>query len=155
MNSAPLLLDHYFVTEIKLVAHSNYDTKKHHKYHIDNLRSDVKFLTNEKYPNVWQVPLTLKYIPQAGENVPYTFTINIIGFFEVDEKWPKAKIGSLVRINAPAILYSAAREIVASLSGRGPWGSVLLPSVNFIPKAALKRKRPMRRKRTSVDAGSK
>ena len=91
---------------------------------------------SKKYPDVWQVPLNLKYAPRAEENVPYSFTINIVGFFKVDPKWSKDKIEPLVHINAPAVLYSASRELISIMTGRGPWGPILLPSVNFIPTSA-------------------
>lgn len=150
MNIAPLVLKHSFITEFHLVTRQDYDPKKGHKYNMKNLQSDVKYLTSKKHPGVWQVPLNLKYKPQPGENVPYGFTIIIVGFFEIRSGWTKSRRESLIRINAPAVLYGAARELIAILSGRGPWDPILLPSVNFLPKLRRTKKKSNCAKETSL-----
>jgi len=46
------------------------------------------------------------------------------------------KTDQLVNVNGPALLYSAARELLALVSGRGPYTdgnfNVLLPSITFL-----------------------
>jgi len=91
----------------------------------------------------------LKHTPQPKENLPYAYSMQIIGFFEVHPKWPKAKVEELVKINGPSVLYGAAREILAYTTGRGPWGSILLPSVNFLPKTKKVQKRRAKSMRAS------
>jgi preprotein translocase subunit SecB len=150
MNIAPLVLKHSFITEFHLVTRQDYDPKKGHKYNMKNLQSDVKYLTSKEYPGVWQVPLNLKCKPQPGENIPYGFTITIVGFFKIRSEWTKSRRESLIRINAPAVLYGATRELIAILSGRGPWGPILLPSVNFLPKFRRTKKKSNRAKETSL-----
>lgn len=129
MNIAPLQLKYYFIESFQITAQKAYDRKKSGKNMTDILKSDTKFLANKANPKLWQVKLNILCKPDISDNVPYEFNLSLVGFFEVDD--PKQK--DIVYINAPAMLYSAAREIIASITGRGPWGSVILPSINFLP----------------------
>lgn len=146
MNKAPLLLERYFLTDLRLVTRHEFDPKRKAIYKFSRLLSDVKYLVNEKHPGVWMVPLHLKYESKSSDNVPYSFSINIVGFFRVHEEYPKDKAEDLIHINAPAMLFGAAREVIGSISGRGPWGPILLPSVNFIPKKKKGSLRTVKRK---------
>jgi preprotein translocase subunit SecB len=58
----------------------------------------------------------------------------MVGFMHVLETYPSDKIDLLVAVNGPALLYSSAREIIASITGRGPFPAIVLPSVNFLRK---------------------
>lgn len=138
---APIRLKRYFITHLNVVALKQFSRGQPHTYDFKDLQSKVNVTENKKQPNVFQVSLMLKHIPQPKENLPYAYSMQIIGFFEVHQKWSKAKVEELVKINGPAVLYSAAREILAQTTGRGPWGSILLPSVNFLPKTKKVQKR--------------
>jgi len=35
-------------------------------------------------------------------------------------------------VNGTSIFYSGLRDFVATITGRGPWGSPLLPTVSFV-----------------------
>jgi preprotein translocase subunit SecB len=132
MKPAPLQLNSYFLSALNITVTPKFDVKKASVYELNNLRNKIDISTNKEHPGIWQVHLALKYSPNANENVPYGFSIEIVGFFGVHPKWPKNQIETLVKINGPAILYSAAREIIVQITSRGPWGPMLLPAVNFI-----------------------
>ncbi len=134
MKPSPLQLKRYFLTEICMTATPYFDPQKDHRYEFNNLQNSVDIKKDGHHPLAWQVILALKYIPKPNENVPYGFNLKIDGFFQVDPKWPQSKVETLVNINAPAVLYGAAREILAQVTSRGPWGPLLLPAVNFIPE---------------------
>jgi preprotein translocase subunit SecB len=129
MNIAPLQVKHYFIESFQITAIKAFDRKKAVKNIEDILKSDTKYLVNKTNPKSWQVQLNILLKPDISDNIPYEFNLSLVGFFEIDD--PKQK--DIVYINAPAMLYSAAREIIASITGRGPWGSVILPSINFLP----------------------
>jgi len=83
----------------------------------------------------------------------YTFEIEVVGLFDVDSEYPADKAENLVRVNGPAVLFGAIREMVANLTARGPFPTVELPTVTFIdevrhpeepPKAKSRRPRPRR-----------
>ena len=148
MDRAPLQLKHYFITELHITACQNYNFNKDKKYDIKNFHSEVKYFKKKNYPEMRQVQLKLQYKPLEKENMPYEFSINIVGFFEIVSELPESKLKILVSFNAPAMLYSAAREIIANVSGRGPWGPFLLPTVSFLPLRSIrKRKRKISSKK--------
>jgi preprotein translocase subunit SecB len=70
-------------------------------------------------------------------------------FFESHEP---EKTEQLVTVNGPALLYSAARELLALISGRGPFPDanmhVLLPSITFLQFKPMKKKeKPAKQKK--------
>ena len=141
MNKAPLQLKHYFITDIFVKAYHNYKLKQSQIYNIKNLQSDIKYRRHKTDKGKWQVQLKLRYTSQEEENMPYEFSVNIVGFFEIVSTLAESKIKVLVRYNAPAMLYSAACEIIATVSGRGPWGPFFIPTVSFIPKKISRSKK--------------
>ncbi|MGB3478554.1 MAG: protein-export chaperone SecB [bacterium] len=134
MEEAPLRLRHYFITRIHIKAHSKYNPKKPYIYEAGSIQTEQKVYVNKKIPGVWQVRLNLKNVQRNSENIPYTFNLEIVGFFETTKKHTKSTTDMFIHFNAPAILYSAAREIIASATGRGPWGSILIPVIRFLPQ---------------------
>ncbi len=56
----------------------------------------------------------------------------LVAFFEVIPEWPPEQVDRLFSANAPALLYSAAREALATVTGRGPYPEIFLPSVTFV-----------------------
>lgn len=141
MRKSPLLLKNYFLTNLQISANPHYEPQKPYQYLFNNITCNVKHLTNKKLPNVWQVQLNLSYSPGKEENIPYRFSINLVGFFELHRKESNSTTDILVAIGAPSILYSTAREILASITGRGPWNAILLPMADFMPKIRKTKKR--------------
>lgn len=155
MNEAPLLLKSYYITNVKIDVIQNHNSEKEYILSTDDIDITVKFLTNKKFPGVWQVQLHIKHKPEEKSNIPYAFSLSMAGFFEVIKTYPKDKVGRLLELDAPAMLYSAAREFIAIITGRGPWGEMILPSTNFFPttSVAAKRKVKLVRKRAAKLTG--
>ena len=82
--------------------------------------------------NKYQVMLELSSLraPDGTGTLPYEVTFQVVGQFSVLDPSYNDK-EKLVRINGTSILYSAAREMVLLVTGRGPWGPYQLPTVNF------------------------
>lgn len=73
----------------------------------------------------------------AKESSAYTFDITLMGIFRVAEHFPAERLQNMVKYNAPALLYSAAREFVAMTTGRGGVGPLTLPTVSFIEREPI------------------
>jgi len=92
--------------------------------------------------------LVVRSKEEKAANYPYNFELIYVGFFKVIEEFPPERIEQMVRVNAPALLYSAAREMLVYLTGRGRMPGILLPSITFIepikpaPKRVGKRSSP-------------
>lgn len=151
MNEAPLLLKSYYITNVKIDTIQNHNSKKGYTLSSQDVNSTVKYLTSKKFPGVWQVQLHIEHKFKEKSNIPYTFSLSMAGFFEVIKTYPKDKAVSLLKLNAPAMLYSAAREFIAITTGRGLWGEMILPSTNFLPRplVAAKRKAKLTKKKAA------
>ncbi len=100
---------------------------------------------------------------------PYDFHIFMVGYFNVGEQVPPEQRESYVRLSAASMLYSAARELLATATGRGPLPCVILPAVVFtfnadkqqvepvaeLPAGDKKTRRKVAKKRVAKKVGSK
>lgn len=82
-------------------------------------------------PLRWQHVLTVTSENPPERKYPYDFKITLVGYFVVSEEVPLDRREAFVKINAASVLYSAAREYLATATGRGPLPSVVLPTVVF------------------------
>lgn len=70
----------------------------------------------------------------------YEYEIIVFGSFEWTAEMPEDKDFLLksLAVTGASILYSSAREMLAYVSSRGPWGACILPAISFIPKIRTK-----------------
>lgn len=126
MKPSPLQLERYFFSKIELNAHTDADSKAEH-----TLQCGVEIGEAVDNPQRFQVTLQLKLLAPEKTRARYTGEFHAVGFFRVVE-WPKEKTMQLVATNGPAMLYSALREMIYTLTARGPWPAVTLKSVTFL-----------------------
>lgn len=75
----------------------------------------------------------LKLEKQEENPAPhYTYHIEIFGLFSLAEEFEPKDPDSFVKVNGAAVLYGAAREMIATLTARGPYDAVELPTVTFV-----------------------
>lgn len=94
---------------------------------------------NSKDISRWKFNLRIKSEIPADSNYPYEFSLEIVGFFKVFFDEPLGKDEILLRVNATTLLYTTAREAIASATSRGPYPSVLLPAVSFANSPLVER----------------
>lgn len=70
---------------------------------------------------------------QSNEDYPFLFEIDAVGFFKVVDTYPAEQVELLAQVNGASILYSAAREYLANITGRSGYPPILLQSVSFVP----------------------
>lgn len=131
MKTSPLLLDHYFLSDLHFSVNRKFKGDKEPELVEDQFEVQPNFERDKGCPKKWQVDLRLKCQLKAGVNSPYAFSLEIVGFFRVAEGFPKEKSELLVKTNGSSILYGIAREIVRDLTSRGPYPGMMLPSVSF------------------------
>jgi preprotein translocase subunit SecB len=139
MHPSPLQLEHYFVSDLHFSGNSAFVNGKPLELKYDNLSVETSFLKDDKDASKWQVTLRVGHQPNANVNSPYSFIVEIIGFFFALPSYPHDK-ERLIKTNAPTILYGIAREFVRTVTASGHYHpGVLLPSVSFfepLPKPA-------------------
>ena len=114
------------------------------KYKPSNGKRDVeidiksKFSLRSEQERTWQVIIFIKTIRNKG-SIPYDIEIQSVGFFKVALDYPEDEMEKLVEIGGPSILYSAARDFILTITSRGPWGELLIPSITFIKQQEKKK----------------
>lgn len=76
--------------------------------------------------NRYQVSMNSKFNNNGDSAYPYIIDMECIGFFSVDSKLPKDEAMRGVMITAHGVLYGAIREAVAWITGRQPFGPLML-----------------------------
>lgn len=129
---SPLTTHNYYFPVTQVVADPNFPNEAN----VDDVEYDIatNILKAKDNERQYQVVLELKSKPQIDESdgeKPIAYKVNLvaIGTFEVHPKWEDPD--KLVRINAASILYSASREFLITITARGPYGSIMLPTVSF------------------------
>jgi preprotein translocase subunit SecB len=102
-------------------------------YKADPLTINVNGAANPhpEDPHRWQHVLTVSSRTPAEREYPYDFVVTLVGYFIIGDIVPVDQREAFVRINGASILYSAARDLLATVTGRGPLPSVVLPVVSF------------------------
>ncbi|MDQ3685194.1 MAG: protein-export chaperone SecB [Acidobacteriota bacterium] len=135
MRLAPLQLENYFVKSLRFDLRSGFDSRETLDDGVTlpdfNVTANVTQDTDD--PLRARCELIVELLDDPSDKFPYTFAITLIGIFHVSANYPEDQVALLLRVNASSILYSAAREIVLSFSGRGSFPPVILPSVSFAP----------------------
>ncbi len=87
--------------------------------------------------NCWSVYFELHLKAVDGQPLPpYTGNIIAEGVYEVLPNYPNDP-ERLVRVTGCSMLYGALRELVSTITARGPNGMVTLPSVSFVEDAPI------------------
>lgn len=84
-------------------------------------------------PFRWKCLVRVESTNPPDRMYPYEFLVVLVGYFVVQEQLPREIMETIVKINGASVLYSAAREVIASATARGAFPEVLLPTVTFIP----------------------
>jgi preprotein translocase subunit SecB len=126
----PLVVESYFFPHVNVTADPQYKpTGQAEKApHFD-----IKVSAEDSPQNgIWQVVVEI-YSAAENEDEHQAYTVNLvcIGLFKVVPDYPEPE--KLLRISGAAMLYSAAREFLITVTSRGPWGAITLPMASFIP----------------------
>lgn len=151
MKRSPLQVEDYFLRELSFKVNEEYDSEK-----PEDTSGAIQYMIEVRQhkddPHKWQCILGVRSNPEERVNSPYTFTIILEGYFEVDPKVSEEEEREkLVNANTPALLYTIAREILSSTSARARWGRINLPTVYFPAVTSAKKvKKPAAKRVTST-----
>lgn len=142
MSKTPLRLENYFFTEVSLKANPNFKHEDFEDGKLDfSVKSKVSGGAHKENPNKFQVTLDIKTEPLDERPLPYDASLTLVGFFDVDQSMTTVPATDLVRVTGSSILYSAAREFLLTIMGRGPWAPMMLPTISFTELAQKKQEK--------------
>jgi preprotein translocase subunit SecB len=130
-----------------------------------NVLFNIEGGQHEKDPSRFMVILRVESDEAEENQCPYLFDVTLVGYFRSQVR-PSSTLKPYLVANAAMILYSSARELLASITGRGPFPALVLPTMHFgiddevklsRTKKALVEKRPTKKlaARTSRVAAKK
>lgn len=70
------------------------------------------------------------------KKAPYTFDIAVQGVFKLAADFTCDDRYDLVRVNGSAMLYGAIRDMLQQITARSMLGTLLLPTLHFLPESA-------------------
>jgi preprotein translocase subunit SecB len=132
MKDAPFSLDAAYPTLVHVI--SDPEGSAAAGYEVE---CDVQVWRSEENQRRWRVQLGVKFKAKDTAVAAHYGEITYVGIFTVIEGYPNEKMNRLIGVNAPSILYSSIRELVALLTGRGSTRMVLLPTVSFIENVVV------------------
>ena len=144
-----LQLETYFLKELSYFLKDSLDAVPDKKTDAKTVDLDISDLTVplDAKGYKWRCELTIQ-AKNSEEKHFYDFKIVMIGFFAVDSKVEPERAKLIAETNAPAVLYSTSREIVATVTRRSPYPATLLPAVTFLQQPDKQKKatkRPLKK----------
>ena len=102
-------------------------------------RIEVQILGEEDNPMFYGVKLRISVENKEGKIAPYDLDVEVAGVFEIiNKKIKKEEREEMVTVNGCAVLYSAIRDQIMTLTARSVRGALILPTVNFQDKVEKK-----------------
>ncbi len=149
-----LQLEGYYVKELSFRIRDDLDDKTNTQMQVgvglqveglfnpDPLTVNIQtgIARHSEDPFRWKCMVRVESQNPPERRYPYDFLAVLIGFFKMDERISLEEVEALIKINGASVLYSAAREALASATGRGPFPSVLLPTAIFVPQVEQEQK---------------
>lgn len=132
MLMSKIQLNQYYLSSFNYSVNPDFDPDKDVKVKISDIseKHGIQPL-NEEDLKEWQVDLEVGFNPTSDSNAPYSFTAHIVGLFIVIDDIPKEDVPAFVNANATSVLYSTLREIVHTITSKGPYFPLLLPTPCF------------------------
>lgn len=132
MKNAPLSLDQSYPTLINVV--SDPEGSCHGGYDVE---CDIQVAQSANNERRWRVQLGVTFKVKGAAVAAHRGEVTYVGIFTVVDEFPLEKMYRLIGVDAPSILYSSIRELVALLTGRSSTKTVLLPTVSFIQNVVV------------------
>lgn len=100
---------------------------------------------NKEDPNRIAILVQIESQTEPEIKFPYDFKVGMVGYFRLNADPPaedRARAMEALRTTAASVLYSAARELIASITGRGPFPAAILPTVVIALDPAPEQQQP-------------
>lgn len=131
MQRSNLKLETYFVERLSWSLAEGFDPGGEFESELEceNIHCDIERAELDT-PRRAAYRMALEHAARPA-SAPYEWRLALIGYFELGAGIPDEGAVSFMDSNAPAVLYGAAREVLASALSRGPYAAPLLPTVHF------------------------
>ena len=95
------------------------------------IKTRIMTLKAPEDPFRFQVHLTVNLTQNSEKPPGYHGALEVVGLFRIAESISEEKRESTIAINGATLLFGMAREMICTVTARGPWGMFVLPIVSF------------------------
>lgn len=138
MNPSQLQLAGYRLLDFRVTARSGIDPSlEDYNVLLNEMGARLDISHNQERDtegsNCWSVFLALRFEARPEDHSPYDFHVVLVADFFCSKQLPATlDQETLVGVNGTSIVYGIARELVLTMTQRGLWGSLNLPTMSFI-----------------------
>ncbi len=128
MHASPLRLDRYAFKRIELRAADDAD-----QLAVNLIEAELTTFTHTSDENRFRIGLSVSLLPISQEETTpaYSGVLEIMGEFTVVDGFQGNPMVMALN-NGAAILFGAVREMVLTVTSRGPWPPTMLPTTSFL-----------------------
>ena len=134
MHKVPLQLDGYVFTKLLVEANSEYNLEEQQEISQSEIDFSLGIVVGKDKDNplLYQIQIQIENLRAKKAILPYTIEARVVGVFSVDPDFKHDDLERLIQINGASMLFGAAREQILTLTGRGPFGPLKLPTINLL-----------------------
>ncbi len=130
----PIVLDRVFFTRSIVVAIPDHKPDDGTLSIAPENKIDVAAVEEEEEPRRYIATMQSVLNSGGDKNTPYMIDMECVGMFIVDKSLSPEEAAHGVMITAHSVLYGAIREAVAWITGRQPYGQLMLGLSILRPK---------------------
>ncbi len=95
------------------------------------IKTTIRTLRYAEEPLRFQVHLNVALTQDSEKPPGYHGEVEVIGVLRIADTVPEEKRESITAIHGATLLFGMAREMICTITARGPWGMFVLPIVSF------------------------
>ena len=140
MLAPPLQLKSYFYTTISVSANKNFDPNDIKNEIPIELKVNNFLARTDDESRVYELRLEIFVEQKSDIAIPYTANLEVVGIFDVSSVVQEENVEKLLKVTGSSMLYGMARDFLLTVTSRGPWSPLMLPTVSFLsekPKESL------------------
>jgi preprotein translocase subunit SecB len=151
--STSVALIESFITHLTVIANPDIEAEQLLPPEAGDLRFHIESGADNSQKDSLVMALEVGLEEEAADRLPYQFEATIHGQFRkmVPPGIPAALVEGYQSSEAATMLLAALREMVAMVSGRGPYPPLILPHVNF-GECFLPQNKPIQAAKTTKTA---
>lgn len=133
MKQSPLDLQNLSFLAVHIDLDQNYTQKdKNYDFEGTSYFLGIKHGRIDESKRLWWVGVEYGIKSDEDKTCPYNITIKAAGKYRVSQGFPSETEEKLVYENGAAIIYSAIRELVSTITCRSGYGELMLPTASFV-----------------------
>jgi len=131
MQRSPLQLEEFFFTDVVVRANAEAEPEVIEVPLPVEVSASIGFDTDGVH-SIWLE------LSQPDEKLAYTIEVHAFATFKIDQEgcrqlYKKAFNPAVIGVNVARIVYSSARELIASLTARSAYGTAIIPGMFIEP----------------------